>query len=444
MNHICVIGGGYVGLVTAAGFAELGHVVKLIEIDPVKLKDMEEGILPINETGLPEIWNKYQQQGTLSVTDNYIEGLLGADFAFIAVGTPSGEQGEPDLKYVRQVAKSIADATTGSLTVIIKSTVPIGTADIVREILKESGGAECNLPVVSNPEFLREGTAVRDFLNPTRIVIGASNELVADAVVQLHKSLNAPVIVCDNRTAEMSKYASNTFLAARVSFMNEIALICDKLGADVVKVARIMELDPRLGKGYLSAGLGWGGSCLPKDVRGLIYMAESHDVPIPMIQAVQDINVRQPSLIVNKLHGPLGNLEGKTIGLLGLSFKPGCTDMREARSILVVELLQELGCVVKAYDPMAMEEASSIMREVTFCKDAYEVAEGSDALVLITEWAEFTSLDFTRIEQSMNTPVLIDSRNLYDPAEMDRIGFIYQGIGRAALQGHKIEASNSK
>jgi UDPglucose 6-dehydrogenase len=430
MKNICVIGAGYVGLVSTACFAELGNRVTLIEIDPQKLSGLEKGRLHINEPGLPELWKGNQEKGRINVTNNYIKGLLGADFAFITVGTPSSRSGKPNLRWVRSAAKSIAEAASGPITVVMKSTVPIGTADMAREILAQNNRNGHSFTVISNPEFLREGLAVYDFMNPTRIVVGGSDKDAMDAVAALYEKIDAPLITCDNRTAELAKYASNTFLATRISLINEIALLCDECGADVKKVAEVAGLEPRCGTGYMSAGLGWGGSCLPKDVRGLLYMAENYRVPFPLVRAVQRINQRQPQLVVEKLRYLVGPLQDKTVGILGLSFKPGSDDMREARSILVISILEENGCRVKAYDPVAMEEASRLMPDVIYCEDAYKVATASDALILVTEWDEFKELDFKKLATLMNRPVIVDSRNLYDPEELIRAGFIYDGIGR--------------
>jgi UDPglucose 6-dehydrogenase len=433
MKNISVIGAGYVGLVTATGFAALGHKVSLLEIDPEKLATLERGVMPINEPGLLEIWQRNKAEGRISVTDNYIQGLLGAEFAFIAVGTPSARSGKPDLKWVRLAAKGIAESASGTLIVVIKSTVPVGTADFVAEILARYGRNGHSISVISNPEFLREGAAVFDFMNPTRVVVGASNQKAAEAVADLYQELDSPTIVCDNRTAEMSKYASNVLLATKLSFINEIALLCDNCGVDVVKVAEIMAWDPRFGHGYLNAGLGWGGSCLPKDVRALIHMAKSHGVPPRLVRAVQQINQQQPQVLMRKLIRLLGSLEGKTIGVLGLSFKPDSDDIREASSLSVIRLLKEQGCQIRAYDPLAMDTVAKLLPEVTYCGDAYEVAQGSDALVLVTEWDEFRNLDMRKLASLMVYPVIVDCRNLYDPEEMIQNGFIYEGIGRRGM-----------
>ena len=434
MKNITVIGAGYVGLVSAACFAELGHKVTLLEIEPEKIKSLTHGELPINEPGLLELWRRNQAEGRLYVTNHYIDGLLGAEFAFVAVGTPSGNNGKPDLKWVRLAAKNLAEAASGPLVMVIKSTVPVGTAEMVAKILANYSRNGNTFSIVSNPEFLREGAAVYDFMNPTRIVVGASDPVAADAVADLYKSLNFPLIKCDNKTAEISKYASNVFLATRISFMNEMALLCEDYGVDIVRVAEIMGLDPRLGKDYLNAGLGWGGSCLPKDVRGLIYMAKSRGIPLRLVRAVQQINQHQPHVVITILRRLLGSLEGKTIGILGLSFKPNSDDMREARSLSVISLLEDEGCRIKAYDPMAMEIAAKLMSNVTYCTDAYDVAKGADALVLITEWGEFRGLDMPFLASLMNQAVMVDGRNLYDPETMSRAGFTYEGIGRRSVK----------
>jgi UDPglucose 6-dehydrogenase len=440
MRNISVIGAGYVGLVTAACFAELGNKVTLVEIDAEKVKALESGVMPVSEQGLPELWRSNWAKGRLSITSDYAQGLLRADFAFVTVGTPSTTSGKPNLKYVRSAATSIAEAASEPTIVVVKSTVPIGTADFVAKILARSGHSDCVFPVVSNPEFLREGLAVFDFMHPTRVVVGSSDQSAADAVVELYAPLDSPTIICDNKTAEMSKYASNVFLATRISFINEIALLCDAYGIDVTKVAKVAGMEPRCGEGYLGAGLGWGGSCLPKDVRGLIYMAKNRQVPLPLVRAVQKINQRQPHVAIGKLRRLLGSLKGKTIGILGLSFKPNSDDMREATSLSIIPLLQQEGCQVKGYDPLAMPMAARLMPEVTYCPDAYEVAAGSDALILVTDWDEFTELDMVKIASLMKHPILIDGRNLLDPDKVSQADIIYEGIGRRSVRSRMQDA----
>lgn len=439
MSNISVIGAGYVGLVTAVGFAELGHRVNLLEIASAKLSALERDELPISEPGLPELWKRWRAHGRIDVTGDYIQGLRDTQFAFIAVGTPATRNGKPDLKWVRSAARSIAEAASGSLIVVIKSTVPVGTADLVAVLLSRHGCNGHRFPVVSNPEFLREGAAVFDFMNPTRVVVGSSDSVAAEAVAGLYRPLDSPIIMCDSGTAEMSKYASNVFLATRISFMNEVALLCDEYNVDIVKVASIMGKDPRFGSDYLNAGLGWGGSCLPKDVRGLLHMAKNRGISLHLVRSVLRINQKQPYGVVRKLQRLLGSLDGKTIGILGLSFKPGSDDMREARSISVISLLEDQGCWVKAYDPVAMEKAAKILPRVAYCNDAYEVATGCDAMVLVTEWNEFKELDLSMIATLMHRPIFIDGRNIYSPEAMMKAGLIYEGIGRRSLGRKNLE-----
>lgn len=432
-RKISIIGAGYVGLVTAACFAELGHQVTLLETDLEKSAALQAGVLPVHEQGLPELWHRHWANGRLSLTNDYEQGLEGSEFVFIAVGTPSTTNGKPDLRWVRSAARGIAEAANGPLIVINKSTVPVGTVDLVSRIISRYKRNNHDFALVSNPEFLREGLAVFDFLHPTRVVVGSEDMNAAKAVAQLYEPLDCPIIICDAATAEMSKYASNALLAARISFINELALLCDKLGVDIVDVARVAGMEPRCGDGYLGAGLGWGGSCLPKDVRGLIHMAKNQRIHAPLLRSVLKVNLRQPRMAVTKLQGLLGSIRGKTVGILGLSFKPNTDDMREASSLAVISLLEEQGCRIKAYDPAAMRTAARLMPMVTYCANAYDVAEGSDALVLVTEWDEFKELDMRRVSSSMNCPILIDGRNFYDPEEMIQAGFIYEGIGRGKI-----------
>lgn len=434
MSNISVIGAGYVGLSTAACFAELGHNITLIEIDPEKLTALKNGVMPISEPGLNEMWQRNKQEGRINVTNNYIDGLLGAEFVFIAVGTPAASNGKPDLKWVRLAAKNIAEAASGPMILVIKSTVPVGTSEIIDRIISYNDRNGHNLHVVSSPEFLREGAAIYDFMHPSRVVIGSSSQEAIDAVTKLYKPLDSSIITCNNHTAEMSKYACNAFLATRISFMNEIALLCDEYSVDIVKVAKIMGLDPRFGSGYLNAGLGWGGSCLPKDLKGLIHMAKSRGFPVRLLRAVQQINQQQVYIIIRKLHWLLGTLEGKTIGILGLAFKPNSDDVRDARSLLIISLLENEGCRVKAYDPdpTAMQNTGKLKLDVKYCANAYEVAKDSDAIVLVTEWDEFKELDMSAMASMMNQPIIVDGRNLYDPDEMIQAGFLYEGIGRCS------------
>jgi UDPglucose 6-dehydrogenase len=430
MKTICVVGVGYVGLVTGTCFADLGNQVTALDINEERIANLKQGILPIYEPGLEEMVKRNVSAGRLSFTTDYREALEGAEFAFIAVGTPEGVDGEADLQYVRAASESIAQNMTGPLIIVNKSTVPVGTGDWVSDIVRSKQLKPIPFSVVSCPEFLREGSAIVDFMNPARTVLGSLDRNAANRVADLHLSLRAPIMVTDLRTAEMIKYASNAFLATKISFINEIANICEALGADVKEVAAGMGYDPRIGKQFLDAGLGYGGSCFPKDVKALAYMANVQGRHPQLLQTVMDINRDQRRLVVSKVRELVGGLDGKMIGLLGLAFKPNTDDMRDAPSIEIARALQAEGAQVKAYDPVSMTWAGRLMLNVKLCEDAYEVAEGSDALVLCTEWNEFKQLDFNRIKQSLKQPILVDGRNLYDPATMARLGFRYQGIGR--------------
>ncbi|HEM61467.1 MAG TPA: UDP-glucose/GDP-mannose dehydrogenase family protein [Chloroflexi bacterium] len=436
MGNICVIGGGgYVGLTTGACFADLGNRVVCVDIDKNKVEGLRRGKLPIYEPGLQEMVERNSKMERLSFTTSYAEGLNDAEFAFIAVDTPSGSEGEADLKYVRMAAESIAKEICHSTIIVNKSTVPIGTGDWVAEIVQQCISQGLEFSVVSNPEFLREGSAINDFLHPDRIVLGSTDRQAAEKVAQLYLSLRAPIIVTDLRTAEMIKYASNAYLANRISFINEIASICEQLGADIKEVAIGMGYDKRIGHSYLDAGVGWGGSCFPKDVKALAHMAAIHGCHPQLLRAVIEINRDQRRRVVQSLRDLLGTLHGKTVGILGLAFKPDTDDMREAPAVEIIHLLQNEGATVKVFDPVAMERAREYVPGVTYCEDAYAAAEGSDGLVVVTDWNEFKHLDMGRIKASMAQPVLIDGRNIYEPNKMQELGFVYRGIGRGYGRG---------
>ncbi len=432
MKKITIIGTGYVGLVTGTCFADLGNEVTCVDIDEEKIATLNSGGVPIYEPGLKEMIARNSKAGRLFFTSSYEEGLKGAEFVFIAVGTPSGVDGEADLRYVRMAAESIADVMDHPMIIVNKSTVPVGTGDWVADIIRKRQDSPVSFSVVSNPEFLREGNAIGDFLNPDRVVLGSLDREAAEKVAQLYLPLRAPIVITDLRTAEMIKYASNAFLATRISFINEIASICEKLGADVKEVAAGMGYDKRIGHYFLDAGLGYGGSCFPKDVKALEYMALIHGAHPQLLRAVMEINRDQRRQVVHKLRRLLGgNLNGKTIGLLGLSFKPNTDDMREAPSVDLAHLLSHEGARVRGYDPVAMKVAEKILPEVELAASPYDLAEGCDAIIVVTEWNEFKNLDMGRIKESMNQPpVMIDGRNIYNPEEMERIGFVYRGIGR--------------
>ena len=431
MKQICVVGVGYVGLVTGACFADLGNKVSALDVDEKRISNLNKGILPIYEPGLDELVKRNMKAGRLRFTTSYAEALDGAEFAFIAVGTPSGMEGEADLQYVAAAAKSIAQNMTAPLAIINKSTVPIGTGDWVADIVKGAQPKPVEFSVVSCPEFLREGSAIADFMSPHRTVIGSLHREAAEQVAQLHLPLRAPIVITDLRTAEMIKYASNAFLATKISFMNELADLCECVGADVKEVAAGMGYDARIGRHFLDAGLGWGGSCFPKDVKALAYMAKENGLTPRILDSVTDVNYSRRSEAVRRLDQMVGGLRGKTIGLFGLAFKPNTDDMREAPSIDIVDYLTKAGAKIRAYDPVAMDVARPILPAVDMFKDPYEMAQGCDAVMIITEWNEFKQLDLDQLKSALNSPVIFDGRNIYDPRLMREEGFNYQSIGRS-------------
>jgi UDPglucose 6-dehydrogenase len=419
-------------LVTGACFADLGNQVTCIDIDPARIESLKRGEIPIYEPGLEELVQRNAASGRLNFTTEYSEGVPGSEFAFIAVGTPSGASGEADMQYCEAAARSIAQTATGSIIIVNKSTMPIGAGNSVANIARQAVTDGNAVNVVCNPEFLREGSAIADFLHPDRVVLGAAERSAAEKVAELYRPLNAPVLITDMRTAEMVKYASNAFLATKISFINEIAGICERLGADVTQVAQGMGFDRRIGRNFLDAGLGYGGSCFPKDVRALEYMASIHGSHPQLLRAVMEINRDVRRSVVQKLRGALGGLDGRTIGILGLAFKPNTDDLRDAPALEIIHLLRTEGASIRTFDPAAMEHAKALAGDVYFAADPYEVAEGCHAIALITEWNEFKELDMTRIRNAMVTPILFDGRNIYDPVEMARIGFRYLGMGRGS------------
>jgi len=431
MKNITIVGVGYVGLVSGTCFADLGNRVTCLDINEDRIANLKQGIMPIYEIGLEELVEHNVKAGRLEFTTSYKDALKEAEFVFIAVGTPSDEDGQADLRYVRSAIESIADVMDHPLVIVNKSTVPVGTGDWVADIIHQRRPDAPEFSVVSCPEFLKEGTAIRDFMNPDRIILGSTDREAAEKVAQIHLPLRSTIMITDLRTAEMIKYASNAFLATKISFINEISNICEALGADVTEVAYGMGLDKRIGHHFLNAGLGWGGSCFPKDVKALVYMADAENQHLRLLHAVIDVNADQRLAAIRKTQELLGDdLTGKTIGLLGLAFKPSTDDMRDAPSIEIAGQLLQAGATVRAYDPVAMPNARQLLPEVTLLDNAYAVAEGADALILVTEWNEFKNLDLARIKKLMSTPILVDGRNIYDPDTVRAAGFKYRGIGR--------------
>lgn len=433
MSKITVIGTGYVGLVTGACFADLGNTVTCLDINQERIDGLKKGIMPIYEPGLEEIVIRAYRGKRLFFSTSYEESLKAAEFVFIAVGTPSGEDGKADMRYVESAIIEISKTIDHSFIIVDKSTVPVGTGDWVEEtIQKRCTEKGIEFSIVSNPEFLREGSAIGDFMHPDRVVLGSKSRKASEKIAELYAPLHCPILITDIRSAEMIKYASNSFLAAKISFINEMANICDDLGADIIDVAKGMGLDSRIGPKFLNAGIGWGGSCFPKDVKALAHIAIEHGARPQLLEAVMDINTIQRRNVVEKLETLLGDLSGKKIGVLGLAFKANTDDMRESPSADICKWLIEKGAIVTAYDPEAMKIAAHLLPDVKLCDDPYTVIENVDAMILATEWNEFKQLDFSRIYNSMKQKFVIDGRNLWSPEIMREIGFQYYGIGRGS------------
>jgi len=432
---IAMIGTGYVGLVSGACFAEFGPHVTCVDLDAGKIDRLRNGIIPIYEPGLDDLVAKGIKAGRLDFTTKLAEAVADADAVFIAVGTPSRRgDGHADLRYVEAAAAEIARAMTGYTVVVTKSTVPVGTGRRVAKIIRETN-PDADFDVASNPEFLREGSAIGDFMRPDRVVIGAESERAQQVMQSLYRPLyltETPIVMTTLETAELTKYAANAFLATKITFINEIADLCEKVGANVQDVARGMGLDGRIGKKFLHAGPGYGGSCFPKDTIALVRTAQEYGSPARIVEAVIQVNdTRKGAMASRVISAAGGSLRGKTVGVLGVAFKPNTDDMRDAPSLAIVPALQDAGASVRAFDPAAMHEAKSLMPGVTWCEDAYDVAQGADVLVLITEWNEFRALDLARVATAMNEPVLVDLRNVYRPDDVRAAGFRYSSIGRS-------------
>jgi UDPglucose 6-dehydrogenase len=436
--RIAMVGAGYVGLVSGACIADFGHQVTCIDKDSIKISALNAGEIPIYEPGLDEIVRSNVRQGRLSFATDLSEILDEADAVFIAVGTPSRRgDGHADLSYVYAATREIALALTRFTVVITKSTVPVGTGDEIERIIRELR-PEIDFAVVSNPEFLREGAAIHDFKHPDRIVVGTENERARAILAEIYRPLylnRAPIVFTGRRTAELIKYAANAFLATKVTFINEIADLCERVGADVQEVARGIGLDNRIGSKFLHPGPGFGGSCFPKDLRALIKTAHDYDVPMRILEAVETVNDTRKRAMARKVSSVFGGvLRGKTIAILGLTFKPNTDDVREAPSVALITALQDMGARVRAYDPVGMEQAKQILADVTYCQGPYDCVEEADAVVIITEWEQFRALDLERVRDLMACPVMVDLRNVYRPEEVKKYGFAYTSVGRLPTQ----------
>ena len=431
--HVSVIGTGYVGLVTGACFAEFGVNVTCMDNDARRIEKLEKGDVPFYEPGITELVGKGVKEGRLSFTTDIAKAVDKALVIFIAVGTPPRGDGSADLSYVEEVGKGIARNMNGYKVIVTKSTVPVGTGAKLREVISKTQTNAVRFDIVSNPEFLREGSAIEDFLRPNRVVIGADSDQAVAIMKDLYRPLyliETPIVVTDIPTAELIKYASNAFLATKISFINEMANLCERLGANVQMVAKGMGLDNRIGPKFLHAGAGFGGSCFPKDLAALIQTGERVGYPVQVALAASKVNDDQRRRMVDKIRDAVGGLKGKTVGLLGLSFKPNTNDLREAPALAIAQELLKEGAKVRGYDPIALDDACRMVSALTPCTDPYHVAEGTDALIIMTEWNQFRSLDFEKLKGIMKSPILIDLRNVYDPDRVVSYGFHHISVGR--------------
>ncbi len=433
---VAMIGTGYVGLVNGVGLANLGNDVFCLDIDQAKIDLLNKGGIPIYEEGLSDLLVRNIREKRIRFTTDAKLAIENSDIIFVCVGTPSSDDGSVDMKYVYEAAKSIGKYINGYKVIVDKSTVPVGTAEKVRQLIKENQkgrGGDYDFDVVSSPEFLREGAALKDFFNPDRIVIGAESDRAKNMMLKLLKPLERtgqPILITDIKSAEMIKYASNSMLATRISFVNELSRLCEKVGADIKVVAKGMGLDNRIGPRFLQAGIGYGGSCFPKDVKGLINTAKENGINLSIITAVDRVNEEQKKLVITYVKRLVPNLKGKKVALWGLAFKPKTDDMREAPSIVLVKDLQREGANVVAFDPEAMENAKKMLKDITYTDNPYDTVRGCDCVVLVTEWSEFGNLDFEKVKSLMKEPNMVDGRNFYDPATIKEAGFNYIAIAR--------------
>jgi UDPglucose 6-dehydrogenase len=430
MQKICVVGTGYVGLVTGACLAELGHSVICVDNDKSKINLLKKNKIPIYEPGLEEIVEKNIKNKRLSFTTQLKDGVKSSEVIFIAVGTPPRDDGSADLSFVEIVAREIAVNMNSYKLIVDKSTVPVETGEWVEMTIKRNVKKNIDFDVASNPEFLREGSAVYDTFNPDRIVIGVKSKKAENLLKDIYSPIKAPVLVTDIKSAEIIKHASNSFLAMKISYINAVANLCEKTGADVSKVAEGMGMDKRIGKSFLNAGIGFGGFCFPKDLEAFYWISKKAGFDFKLLKEVKEINEYQRLSLLKKIEESVWNLKGKTIGALGLAFKPDTDDMRFAPSIDIIEKLQENGAIIKAYDPVAMGKAKLVLKNISYQKNAYDAARGADCLVIITEWNEFRELDLIKVKKLLKHPIIIDGRNLFEPCNMKKLGFDYKCIGR--------------
>ena len=431
MKNISVIGSGYVGLVTGTCLAEIGHKVICIDSNKEKIKKLQSNILPIYEPGLGKLITKNKKAKRLFFSSSIKKAVKNSEIIFIAVHTPPKDNGEADLYYVESVARQVAQLINEYKLIITKSTMPVETGKKIKKIIKAYCAENVDFDVVSNPEFLKEGSAVEDFLHPARIVIGVENKKAEKIMRELYKPIKAPFIVTNIKTAEIIKHSCNSFLATKISFINAVANLCEKLGIDIEDVVRAMELDKRIGSAFLKAGIGYGGSCFPKDVDAFVHIAAQNEYNFDLLKIVQKINQQQKDSFVKKIKKALWNLRDKKLGVLGLAFKPNTDDMRNAPSVEIINTLIKEGALIKAYDPVATNKAKEIFKEkISYCSNLYEAAKGSDTLIIFTEWEEFRKMDLERVKKLLKTKIIIDGRNIFNPSKMRNLGFKYICMGR--------------
>lgn len=429
--NICIVGSGYVGLVTGACFADLGNKVICVDNDAAKIAKLRKGIMPIYEPGLDEMVKRNKKEDRLSFTRDLRSAVKRSEVIFIAVGTPPRDNGEADLSFIEHVSKEIARAMPSYRLIVEKSTVPVNTGEWVEQTIRTFNNRGVKFDVASNPEFLREGSAIEDFLHPDRVVIGVKSKRARGILTQLYKPLKSPIVVTDIKAAELIKHASNSFLAMKISFINSISTLCDRLGTDVAEVAKGIGMDKRIGEKFLNAGIGFGGFCFPKDLAAFIRISDKCGYNFGILKEVERVNDEQKLNAVKKIEGLIWNLSNKTVSVLGLSFKPDTDDIRYAPALDIISMLKKEGVKIKVYDPIAMQKSRlALGSSVKFCKDPYEAAKDSDCLFVATEWNEFKRLDFKKLKKLMRQPVIVDGRNIYDPEDVKSFGFRYVGIGR--------------
>jgi UDPglucose 6-dehydrogenase len=432
--RIAVVGSGYVGTVTGTCMAELGHEVICADVKEERMQNLQKGILPFHEQGLEPLIRTNLEEGRLRFTTNIREGVRNSEVVFLCIGTPPLPNGKPDLKALTAAVKEIAASMSGYKLIVEKSTMPVKTGEWLTELLNAELPKGASFDIAAVPQFLREGNAVRDFMHPDRIIIGAEAEKAIDILVNIYSPLNAPLLVTNVNSAELIKHASNAFLAMKISFINSIAQVCEKTGADITEVAKGLGLDKRISPDFLNAGIGYGGIFFPKDITSLLNIADEYSINLDLLKNTEVINRYQRINFIEKINASVGKLEGKTVAIWGLSYRPHTDDMRDTPSITIIRGLENRGAKIRAYDPLTMDKAREVMPDITYCKDPYDAAKGADVIAILTEWDEFAYVNFRKLKESSNCRVIVDGRNMYAPTRMANLGFHYESIGRKSLE----------